>query len=149
MTEILSETYATARDSWVDFVQGKPGEATPAQINGGAIPSPDFIALMHQAKADANAKIEREKNKPKPKGRSFDKKGLISLYESGQLVQGDLSGQTVFEFRDEQGAREIGMDPIVINIGTKQSPDPWTLRIPVKPEDRGIFLPKTKIKPSV
>jgi len=63
MTEILSETYATARDSWVDFVQGKPGEATPAQINGGAIPSPDFIALMHQAKADANAKIEREKNK--------------------------------------------------------------------------------------
>lgn len=122
ITETLPE-HVTDRDSWTDYVQSQG----KVRSDGTATSTSD--------------ETEPER-RPDPRNNSFDKKGLTRLAEMGYLRPGDLTGTTDITV-DE---RQIGVEIVLLDIGTKRYPDQWSLVIPTDVAERGIFLPKRNLE---
>ncbi len=116
-TEVLP-SYVTTKDDWMDFVSGQG-------------------AILAEETMDQETVTTSPKRIPYPKIKSYDKEGLVKLAETGQLRPGDLTGTQKIDV----DGREVGVKVLLLNIGTRQRPDHWSMIIPTNPEERAIFIP--------
>lgn len=109
-------------------------------VAGAAMVTADFKRLI----AAGNSRLPEVIVKPNVRNSNYDQAGISALFESGQLIKGDLSDEDLFHFKGE----EIPMLPLVINIGTRRRPDYWTIKLPKNKEHMTIFVsnePKPRI----